>query len=247
MFEINHQTVLVTGATSGIGQQVAQDYAEKGWNVVACGRNQAKLAELALKFPNIATLAFDITDADACREALSGLEPCPTLWVLNAGDCEYIDDGVMDAALFRRVITVNVIGLSNCIEAIQDQFTAGHRLAIVGSISSELALPRAEAYGASKAAVKYLAHTLRMDLAAKQVHVSTIFPGFVETPLTDKNNFAMPMIISVEQASKSLIDGLSKGKSNLYFPRRFTSIIRLLGTLPYSWQHALIGRLLKQP
>jgi short-subunit dehydrogenase len=246
MYEINHETVLVTGATSGIGQQVALDYAKRGLNVVACGRNLAKLAEMRLKYPNIETLAFDITDLQGCREALSALEPTPTLWVLNAGDCEYIDEGRMDAELFQRVINVNVIGLTNCIDAIQDQFVPGHRVAIVGSISSELALPRAEAYGASKAAVKYLAHTLKMDLAPKQVHVSTIFPGFVETPLTDKNTFAMPMIVTVEQASKALISGLDKGKSNIYFPKRFTSIIRLLGSLPYNWQAAIIGRLLKQ-
>jgi short-subunit dehydrogenase len=247
MYEIKHDTVLVTGATSGIGQQVAQDYAERGWNVVACGRNQAKLAELKLKYPNIETLAFDITDLAGCREALRSLEPTPTLWVLNAGDCEYIDEGQMDAELFKRVINVNVIGLTNCIDAIQDHFIPGHRLAIVGSISSELALPRAEAYGASKAAVKYLAHTLKMDLAPKQVHVSTIFPGFVETPLTDKNTFAMPMIVTASQASQALISGLEKGKSNIYFPRRFTSIIRLLGSLPYAWQAAIVGRMLKQP
>jgi NADP-dependent 3-hydroxy acid dehydrogenase YdfG len=247
MFEIKHDTVLVTGATSGIGQQVAQDYAQRGWNVIACGRNQAKLAELKLKYPNIETLAFDITDLEGTRQALNTLEPTPSLWILNAGDCEYIDEGKMDAQLFKRVIDVNVIGLTNCIDAIQDHFTPGHRLAIVGSISSELALPRAEAYGASKAAVKYLAHTLRMDLASKQVHVSTIFPGFVETPLTDKNTFAMPMIVTVEQASQALISGLEKRKSNIYFPKRFTSIIRLLGSLPYGWQAALVGRMLKQP
>lgn len=245
MYEIEHQSVLITGATSGIGRQLAIDYAEQGWQVIGCGRNPAKLAELKLANPNITTLAFDITDREGTISAIEQLKAPPTLWILNAGDCEYIDDGEMDAALFKRVMEVNVVGVANCIEALQPHLTPGHRVAIVGSISSELALPRAEAYGASKAAIKYLAHTLQLDWASKQVHVSAVFPGFVETPLTDKNTFAMPMIVTVEQASKSIRQGLEKGRSNIYFPKRFTGIIRFIGALPYAMQTRLIGRTIK--
>jgi short-subunit dehydrogenase len=237
--------ILITGATSGIGEQLAKDYAKLGQEIWVCGRNQQKLDELAKLGSHVHTLAFDITDLAASKQALQALTPVPTTWIFNAGDCEYIDNGVMDAALIKRVFDINVIGLANCIEAAQHHFTRGNKVVIVGSISSEMALPRAEAYGASKAAVSYLSRTLAVDLAAKGILVTTVFPGFVKTRLTDKNDFPMPMIIEAEEASKAIITGLKKEKRTLYFPARFTWLIRLIGALPYSIQHKLAQKLIK--
>ncbi|SJN57051.1 Sulfoacetaldehyde reductase [Vibrio ruber DSM 16370] len=234
--------VLITGATSGIGKQLAHDYAQQGWQVIACGRNEAALNELRDKHASITPLQFDLTDIDQTLAILSELPFTPTLWILNAGGCEYIDDGVMDAKLMARVMQINVLGLANTIEAIQPHLKSGHRVAIVGSIASELALPRAEAYGASKAAVGYLARSLRLDWARKGIDITCVFPGFVATPLTEKNTFEMPMMISVEHASQSIRKGLEKGVANFYFPARFTWIIRLLGMLPYGWQYRLARR-----
>lgn len=143
------------------------------------------------------------------------------------------------------MFNINVLGVAAVIEGIQPHLSRGHRVAIVGSIASELALPRAEAYGASKAAVAYLARTLQLDWRPLGIEVTTIFPGFVATPLTDRNTFAMPMIITVERAAQEIKAGLARGVSQLYFPKRFTWLIRLLGALPYAWQGRLVRRLLK--
>ncbi|WP_186174685.1 SDR family oxidoreductase [Vibrio jasicida] len=237
------ESVLITGATSGIGKQLALDYALAGWKVIACGRNQAVLSKLEASSQNIATLRFDITDYEQTQTVLNALPFTPETWLFNAGDCEYMDDGFVDAQLMARVMNVNVVGVANCVEACQSQFERGHRVVIVGSIASEIALPRAEAYGASKAAVSYFARTLAVDLKAKGIKVVTVFPGFVETPLTDKNTFDMPMIISVNQASEAIRKQLDAGKSYIYFPARFTGILRFISLLPYSWQARLTAKL----
>lgn len=238
------KTVLITGATSGIGKQLAMDYARDHWQVIACGRNEQALAELAQQFETITPLRFDVTDLAQTTQAIDSIEKTPDIWLLSAGDCEYIDDGVMDAALFERIFAINVMGVVNLVTAAQSRFSPGQRVAILGSIASEVALPRAEAYGASKAAVSYLARTLQLDLKPKGVDVTLIFPGFVKTPLTDKNTFDMPMMVSVQSASDSIRRGLEKGVSTLYFPKRFTTLLRVFGALPYRWQTALVSRLL---
>jgi len=99
-------------------------------------------------------------------------------------------------------------------------------------VVSWLPLPRAEAYGASKAALDYLADTLRLDLASKGSRVTLIRPGFVQTPLTAKNDFPMPCLVTVAQASRAIMDGLTAGHHQIHFPRRFIWLLRLLGALP---------------
>lgn len=173
-------SVLITGATSGIGKQLALDYASEGWKVIACGRNEAVLAELEAASTNISTLRFDVTQYDETIQALSQLPFTPETWIFNAGDCEYMDDGIVDAKLMARVMNVNVVGVAICFEACQGQFERGHRVVIVGSIASEVALPRAEAYGASKAAVSYFARTLAVDLKKKGIKVVTVFPALLK-------------------------------------------------------------------
>jgi NAD(P)-dependent dehydrogenase (short-subunit alcohol dehydrogenase family) len=237
--------VFITGATSGIGEQLAKDYAEEGWQVIACGRNQAKLTSLKQTYPSIHTLAFDVTDKTSVSQALSDLPMLPSLWIFNAGDCEYIDDGLLDSALFERIIAVNLLGVVRVIEAIQPYLSQGHQLAFVSSIAGELALPRAEAYGASKAALSYLSQTLALDLKNKQIGVSTIYPGFVQTPLTDKNDFPMPMRVSTAKASAAIRKGLARKQAHIYFPAVFTGLIRAIALLPYRLQAFIVAQLIK--
>ncbi|USD66687.1 SDR family NAD(P)-dependent oxidoreductase [Vibrio sp. SCSIO 43136] len=240
------QTVLITGATSGIGKQLAIDYASQGVQVWACGRNSQVLAELQQQHANINGLGFDLTDLEACRVQLSSLNPRPSVWIFNAGNCEYIDQGILDASLIKRVLDINVVGLCNGIEASQSQFQSGDRVVLVSSIAGAMPLPRAEAYGASKAAVTYLGKSWSLALKPRGIHVSLVYPGFVETPLTDKNDFEMPDRVSAEEASHAIRQGISAGSASIYFPKRFTTIIRLIGLLPDRWQLALSSKLIKE-
>lgn len=235
--------VLITGASSGIGQQLALDYARDGWDVLACGRDEQRLNALTAAFPAIRTIAFDMTNLADTQQALDSVTV--DLVILSAGTCEYLDNGIVEAEKVSRVLTTNVIGPVNCLSVLLPQLANGSHLALVGSTASLVALPRAEAYGASKAALAYFARSLSLDLQARNITVSLILPGFVDTPLTARNDFPMPMLISVSQASEAIRRGLAKKKREIAFPLRFALLLNAISVLPQSWQRLLASRLVR--
>ncbi|GGO63331.1 SDR family NAD(P)-dependent oxidoreductase [Bowmanella pacifica] len=235
--------ILISGASSGMGRALAQKCAQAGWQVIACGRDQDKLAELE-QTALISTLAFDIADPQACQQMLAHLKP--DIVVLNAGTCEYVDIDSWDPALFRRVFEVNFFGVVNCLVALLPNLDKGTTLAIVDSLARYLPFTKSQAYGASKAALHYLTKTLQTDLSDRGVKVQSISPGFVKTPLTDKNTFSMPDCITAEQAAEHIFNGLQSSRSSLYFPWRFALTIRLLSGLPERAQQWLCQRMKNQ-
>jgi short-subunit dehydrogenase len=236
--------ILITGASSGIGQQLAKDYLKLKHRAYLCGRNTKALDDLAAEFPQYAIAkTFDIENVGSCQKQLADIDE-PDLIILNAGTCEYIDAAQFDAAVFERVIRTNLIGLGNCISATIPKIKNGGHLALMGSSSSFLPLPRAEAYGASKAATEYLAHTLGITLRDREISTTYIAPGFVKTPLSDLNDFPMPMRISVTTASETIRSGLSKRRKDIHFPKAFTWFLKCIAALPIGIQQLLIRKLL---
>lgn len=233
--------VLITGASSGIGLQLARDYAADGWHVTACGRNEERLETLRQAFPQIETCVFDITDLAETQTALSG--KLVDLAILCAGTCEYLDHGVVEAEKVHRVMLTNFSGPVNCLDSLLPQMQPGSRVALVGSTASMVPLPRAEAYGASKAALAYFARSLAQDVKRQQVGITLVLPGFVDTPLTQRNDFAMPMIVDVVQASRIIRRGLAKGKAEIAFPALFAFILRVTSRLPLALQRLLTQKI----
>lgn len=237
------KTVLITGASSGIGAGLARSYADDGYHVIACGRDPARLEALHQHSPNVTVRLFDMTDRDACRQALTGCYA--DVVILCAGTCEYLNHGDVDAALLERVMNTNFLGPVNCLAALQPQLAAGNRVVLVSSMAHWLHFPRAEAYGASKAALTWFAETLRLDWEPKGIGVTVVSPGFVDTPLTQKNDFAMPGRVSVDDAVKAIRSGLAKEKNHIAFPGSFGLILRLLSALPAFIQNALLRRMVR--
>jgi len=237
------KTVLITGASSGIGAGLARSYADDGYHVIACGRDPARLEALHQHNPNVTVRLFDMTDRDACRQALTGCYA--DVVILCAGTCEYLNHGDVDAALVERVMNTNFLGPVNCLAALQPQLAAGNRVVLVSSMAHWLHFPRAEAYGASKAALTWFAETLRLDWEPKGIGVTVVSPGFVDTPLTQKNDFAMPGRVSVDDAVKAIRSGLAKEKNHIAFPGNFGLILRLLSALPAFLQNALLRRMVR--
>ncbi|GAA5190316.1 SDR family NAD(P)-dependent oxidoreductase [Ferrimonas gelatinilytica] len=222
-------TVLITGASSGIGRQLARDYAADGWDVLACGRDPERLEAVASD--KIQPLSFDVMDVEGARRALTEC-PRPDMVILNAGTCEYLDVENWDGEAFDSVVATNLIGISHCLGPLLPRLQSGSTLALVDSLARLLPFTRAEAYGASKAAVHYLTQTLAVDLEPRGVRVVAISPGFVETPLTDRNTFDMPTLMPVEEASERIRQGLASRRRFIAFPRRLHWTLTLLSWLP---------------
>lgn len=237
------KTVLITGASSGIGAGLAKSFADDGYRVIACGRDAQRLAAVHQHSPNITVRLFDMTDRDACRQALADCTADTV--ILCAGTCEYLDRGEVDAELVARVMTTNFIGPVNCLAALQPQLVSGNRVVLVSSMAHWLHFPRAEAYGASKAALTWFADTLRLDWEPKGIAVTVVSPGFVDTPLTRKNDFPMPGRVSVGDAVHAIRRGLAKGKDHIAFPAGFSLALRLLSGLPDVLQRALLRRMVR--
>lgn len=228
--------ILITGATSGLGEALALLAAKEGHSVIACGRNQKKLNSLA-EVNNIETCQFDVTDMLSTSDALADIT-CD-IAVLNAGTCEYVDINQVEPEMFKRVFDANVFGVVNVMTALLPQMSSGSKLVFVDSLARLLPFTRSQAYGASKAALNYIAKTMEVDLASRGIKVQSISPGFVKTPLTDKNDFPMPMLITSEQAARYMLKGILSKSASVYFPRRFSAIIRFLNFLPEFLQRKL--------
>ena len=223
--------ILITGATSGIGRQLALDYHHEQHEVWALGRNQRGLDELSAI--GMQAVRLDLEDRASTLDWFAAMTPID-LAILNAGSCEYINLPDFDSELVSRVMRANVESMAVSIEGVLPLLRQGEHphLVAVGSSAAYLPLPRAEAYGASKAAVEYMIRTLRVDLKRENIDVSLVCPGFVKTPLTDKNDFSMPFRLSVEDASNRIRSGIEKRRLEIHFPRRFTYILKALSLLP---------------
>lgn len=227
--------ILITGATSGIGRQLALDYFDEGHAVWAVGRNEEALSSLAEK--GLKVRKVDLTDRLETLESLDSIEQLD-LAILSAGTCEYVEMPHFDSALVSRVMRANVESMAISIEGVLPLLrkSCQAHLVGIGSSAAYLPLPRAEAYGASKAAVAYMLETLRLDLLQENISVSLVCPGFVQTPLTDQNDFPMPCRMSVEDASRVIRKGIARRDAEIHFPKRFTYFLKTLGFLPdYLW------------
>lgn len=233
---LDGRVIWVTGASSGIGAEVARELARRGARVAATARGADALAELAAADRRIAAHPGDTTDAQAMErvaaEIRSSLGPID-IALLNAGTYRSVRPSEFSAEVFRPQVEVNIMGTVNCIQAVLPDMLARRsgRIAVVASVTGFAALPMAAAYGATKAFLISMSDSLRADLQGEDsgVEVTVVAPGFVTTPLTQDNDFVMPFLIEAPEAARIIADGLERGDAEIAFPRRMTFAMKAIG------------------
>lgn len=229
----------ITGASTGIGRAVAEEMARRGWTVAVTARSVDKLGELAAAFPGKIVLApCDVTDSAAVAALVSELEDTHgriALAFLNAGISIPVKTPNLDLGAVRRIFDLNVMGVYNCLAALLPGMSArgSGQVAICASIAGYGGLPNASAYCASKAAMISTAQTIAIEMRGQGVLVQVVNPGFVDTPLTRKNDFPMPFLMQPEAAARRCCDGFARGGFEITFPRRFAYMLKVLNALPY--------------
>ena len=243
--------VLITGASSGIGAALAEAYAAPNMTLILTARNEERLREVAArceaKGARVFSASMDVREKDKLAAFIRAMDDATPidLVIANAGISSGSMSGgeTLDAA--EMVFEVNVNGVINTIHPLIERMKArrsGH-IAIMSSLAGICAMPSAPAYSASKAAVRVYGDGLRGMLKAHGVMVSVICPGWIVTPLTDKNSFPMPFIMPVERAAHTIVRNLSMKKARIAFPLRLYIPLRILSVFPVAWSDFIFGRL----
>lgn len=238
----------ITGASSGIGRALALQLARDGARIAASARSAARLATLVSDGPRgrMAAYPLDVTDAagvEACVQAIEAALGPIDLAVLNAGTHRPMAAADFSADAARDLMTVNYMGVVHGLASLLPRFLArgGGHIAVVASAAGYLGLPTAAAYGPTKAALINLCEALYRDCRAHNIKLQLINPGFVRTPLTDRNAFRMPFLMDAGRAAERIRRGLASDRFEIAFPRRLIWLLKLARLLPYSAYFAAIG------
>jgi short-subunit dehydrogenase len=244
--------IWITGASSGIGKALAIKFAEKGWTVAASARRENLLEDLNKFNPNIYSFPLDVTEIENCKliankiiEKFGGIDIC----VFGTGMHDPKSEKRFNLNKIREIMEVNYFGTMNSINSIYEYFSEkkNGQISIISSVAGYRGLPAAGAYCASKAALTSYAESLNFDMKMKNVRVSLISPGFIKTPMTDQNDFPMPMIKSPEFAANEIFKGLTEKKSfEIHFPKAFTYFLKFLQILPSSIYFKLVSKGMKK-
>ena len=246
------KVIWITGASSGIGKAVATKFAKNGWIVAASARRENLLNELKEINENIYPFPLDVTDIDKCKLVASSIinqfkniDIC----LFGTGMHDPKSEKKFNLEKVREIMEVNYFGTMNSINSIYDYFSEkkNGQISIISSVAGYRGLPAAGAYCASKAALTSFAESLNFDMQMKNVRVSLVSPGFIKTPMTDQNDFPMPMIKSPEFAANEIYKGLTEKKSfEIHFPKAFTFFLKFLQILPSSIYFKLVSKGMKK-
>jgi len=247
----NQKKIWITGASSGIGKAVAEKFASEGWMVAASARRQEILNKMA-ENQNIFAYPLDVTQKENVTKTFNNIIED----FKNVDICLFCS-GTYDPKLEQEinieqnkfVMETNYFGVLNCIKAVETYFKnkKSGQISIVSSVAAYRGLPNSSGYGPSKAALTNLTESIYFDFKKHNVKISLVSPGFIKTPLTDKNEFPMPFIRSPEFAADKIFQGLTKKNIfEIHFPLGLTLTLKFLRVLPYKLYLFLIDKFVKR-
>ena len=239
--------IWITGASSGIGKAVAEKFAKEGWKVAISARRKEILDEMAYN-KNLFSFPLDVTNQEHVDNVFTKIVSefgDIDLCIFSSGTYDPKHEQSINVEKINNVINVNFLGIVKCVKAVENYFKnkRSGQSSIVSSIAGYRGLPNSSGYGPSKAALTNFAESIYFDFKKFNIKVSIISPGFIKTPLTDKNDFSMPFLKTPEFAAKKIYDGLIKNKSfEIHFPKPLTLILKLFRILPYKIYLFLIDK-----
>ena len=248
---MNKKTIWITGGSTGIGKALAIKFSNEGWNVAVSARRKELLNELSNQHENISAFPLDVTDKIKCKEVFDQIINKYTnidICFFSTGTWNPKKEKDIDVEQIEEVFKVNFFGTVNSIKVVEQFFKDKKSgiITIVSSIAGYRGLPNSTGYGPSKSALNNLAESLYFDFKRFNVRVCLVSPGFIKTPMTDKNDFKMPFLKTPEYAANKIYDGLiNKDNFEIHFPKILTVILKILSFLPSKIYFYLVGKLTK--
>ena len=248
---MNKRTIWITGGGTGIGKALAIKFAKEGWNVAISARRENLLKETCEEHENISSFPLDVTEKNKCKEVFQNILNTfqnIDICFFSTGTWDPKREKDIDVEQIENVFKVNFFGTLNSIKAVEKYFKDKKSgiITIVSSIAGYRGLPNSTGYGPSKSALNNLAESLYFDFGRSNVRVCLVSPGFIKTPMTDKNDFKMPFLKTPEYAAEKIYDGLvNKNSFEIHFPKSLTIILKILSFLPNKIYFGFIGKLTK--
>ena len=248
---MNKKTIWITGGSTGIGKALAIKFASMGWNVAISARREGLLKEISENNKNIFSYPLDVTDKSKCLEVFNEIQKKfedVEICFFSTGTWNPKKEKDIDVEQIEEVFKVNFFGTLNCIKAVEKYFKEKKSgiITIVSSIAGYRGLPNSTGYGPSKSALNNLAESLFFDFKRSNVRVSLVSPGFIKTPMTDKNDFKMPFLKTTDYAAEKIYDGPpNKNNFEIHFPKSLTIILKILSFLPSKIYFSLVGKMTK--
>lgn len=239
--------VFITGASSGIGEALARHYAAQGASLGLLARRSGLLQQLAASLDTpVTTYTADVRDADALASAAADFMQrygVPDIVIANAG----VSRGTLtelkeDTAAFKAILDINVLGLLHTFQPFIDGMRQRGSGSLVGiaSIAGIRGLPGAGAYSASKAAAISYLESLRVEMRPHGIDVTTIAPGYIRTPMTDVNTYAMPFLMDADVAAAKMARAIAARRRFFVVPWQMGWLARFMRFIPpFLWDWAM--------
>ena len=252
MIKKSKKVVWITGGGTGIGKELAKSFADLNYKVIISGRRVEKINEVMKYKPDcIKPIQLDVTKPNKCKNTVSSI-------IKNFGDIDVI---ILNAAAYspgsldkleplkiKSIIETNILGPINCLAPVLEKMKKnkkGH-LVFMSSPAGYRGLPGAGIYGVTKSALTFFAETLKIELDSFKIKVQVIHPGFVKTPMTDKNTFEMPFMISAKSATEQIMKNIFLNKFEIFFPKRLILPMKIMSMLPDKIYFYLMKKLVKK-